>query len=75
MSVLMFILYISSFLKFRLGMELFLGSVTFKNENSKTAQNQLLLFIQSWKLVNQKCRSSFKQYSTLFKLKRLVCLV
>lgn len=53
MSVLVFTLYIAALLKFRLGVELVLDSVIFKNEN-KTPQNQLLLFLQSWKLVNQK---------------------
>lgn len=66
----MFILYISASLKFRLGVELVLDPVTLKNGN-KTPQNQLLIFIQSWKLVNQKGRSSFKQYSTLFEVKSL----
>ena len=50
-SVFVFILHISAFLKFRLGVELVLDSVISEN---KTPQNPLLLFIQSWKSVNQK---------------------
>lgn len=54
MRVFVFILYISAFLEFRLGVKLFVDSVIFKNENNETPLNQLLLFIQSWKLVNQR---------------------
>lgn len=53
-SVFVFILYISASLRFRVGEEEFLDSVIFKTESNQTPHNQLLLFIQGWKLVNQK---------------------